>query len=89
MTLQAFVNAYIVTIVTRYLVPIVIALTFIVFLYGLLTFLVSSDDPKKHSDAAKYMLRGLIGLTIALSIWAIVSVGASLFGSAPVIPQLR
>lgn len=89
MTFKAFINAYVVTIIGNFLVPILIAAMLIVFLYGLLTYMISADDPKKHADAMKYIVRGAIGLAIAMSIWAIVALGATFFGSAPVIPQLR
>ena len=89
MDFKYFVNTYVVGLIGTYLVPIILAFTLIVFLYGLLIFLVNADDPKKHSDGLKFMFWGAVGLAIGLSVWSIVAVFSGIFGASAVIPQLK
>jgi FtsH-binding integral membrane protein len=80
------------TIVVR-LIPIVIGLALLVFLWGVLTYVISKNDEDK-AGARKYMLWGIIGLFVMVSVWGLVTILAdSIFGGnrisqPPTVPSI-
>ena len=74
------------------LVPVLFALAFIVFLYGIvLKYIFSHGDPEKVSEGHKLLLWGLIGFVVMISLWGLVNVIANTLGlygiSAPPPPR--
>ena len=70
------------------LIGFVIALATLVFIYGILKY-VLSKDPEGQKDARSYMVGGIIGLFVMVSVWGIVAfLQSALFGSngTPVSP---
>ncbi len=85
----------IVWVVNSVLVPVLIAIAFIVFLWGVFNyFIYSSDDEAKRKEGRQFVLWGIIGLVIIFSVWALVNiVNYTLFPStisniAPTPPKL-
>jgi len=70
------------------LIVFVIALATLVFIWGLLTYIISKDAAKQ-SEAKMYMVWGIIGLFVMVSVWGIVGfLQAALFsGGANTGPQ--
>ena len=57
------------------LVPLVFAIAFIVFLWGVFQyFIMGGGDETKRADGRQYMLYGIIGFVVMVSIWGIVNV---------------
>jgi hypothetical protein len=75
------------------LVPVVIGLALLLFLWGVLQFLLSKEDTGK-SDAKNFMLWGIITLFVMVSVWGLVQIlSDTIFGSrvnnvAPPSPQI-
>lgn len=70
------------------LIGFVIALATLTFIWGLLGY-VTSSDTEKRAQAKSYMVWGIIGLFVMVSVWGIVSfLQSALFGSGgtPVSP---
>lgn len=68
-------------IINNILVPVLFALAFIVFLYGIaLKYIFSGGDPGKVAEGHKLLLWGIIGFVVMISIWGIVNVVANSFG---------
>jgi hypothetical protein len=72
------------------LVPVVIGLTLLVFLWGLAKFILAAGDEKKIEDGKNLMLWGVIGLFVMTSVWGIVNIVYGSFFSGNIgIPQLN
>lgn len=78
-------------IINNILVPVLFALAFIVFLYGIAkAYIFSGGDPAKVSEGHKLLLWGIIAFVVMISLWGLVNVVANTFGlygaSAPITP---
>jgi len=62
------------------LVPIVITLALIYFIYGVAKYIMSSGDEEGQKAARGIMIWGIIGLFVIVSIWGIVGLIASSLG---------
>ena len=75
--------ANIVNIINTVLVPLLFAISFIVFLYGIAkAYIFSSGDEEAVKSGHKILLWGLIGFAIMISIWGLVNVVVTTFGLA-------
>ncbi|MBX2866718.1 pilin [Candidatus Kaiserbacteria bacterium] len=63
------------------LVPLVFALAFIVFLWGVFTYFIrGGNDPEKQKEGKNLMLYGIVGFVIMVSVWGIVNLIANGLG---------
>ena len=73
------------------LIPLIIGLAVVVFLWGVLRFIVAAGDVKKREEGRNFIIWGLIGITIMFSIWGLVKIltdTLNLDDTKPAIPQL-
>jgi ABC-type transport system involved in multi-copper enzyme maturation permease subunit len=72
------------------IVPLIVALTLIVFLWGIFQ-LVRSNSEDARADAIKVITFGVIALFVMVSVWGLVAILSNTFfgGSQLFIPQLR
>ena len=61
------------------IVPLIILLALLYFLYGVTQLLLSPGEEKKHGEARTFILYGLIALFVMLSVWGLVNVLLSTF----------
>ena len=61
------------------IVPLILTLTMVVFIWGLAQFILASGDEKKIESGKKLMIWGIIGFFVAVSIWGIVEVFTNTF----------
>lgn len=78
--------------IDNYLVPLIFAVAFIVFLYGVFTyFIAEAGNDEKRKEGRKYALYGIIGFVIIIAVWGIVNLLISSLGfdtkSRPPIPS--
>lgn len=70
-------------------IPLVFAAAFFFFLWGILRFMAASDSTRKEA-ARKYILWGLIGLFVMVSLWGIIRIVSNVFGlDSSVVPVLQ
>jgi hypothetical protein len=63
------------------LIPVLFALAFIVFLYGIAkAYIFSAGDEEGVKKGHKLLLWGVIGFVVIISLWGIVNVVANTFG---------
>ncbi len=55
-----------------YLVVIVIALAMLAFLWGIIQYITAGADEEKRAGARNYILYGIIGLFVMVSVWGLV-----------------
>lgn len=71
----------IIYIINGVLVPVLFAIAFIVFLYGIAkAYIFSAGDPEEVKKGHKLLLWGIIAFAVMISIWGLVNVVASTFG---------
>ena len=64
------------------IIPLLVALAFFVFLWGLVQFFVNSNNESKRDDGKGLMLWGIVGFVIIVSVWGIVALIANGLGFA-------
>lgn len=74
------------------LVPIVITLALIYFIWGIVKYVIAQSDDQK-ADAKTHIIYGVIAMFVIVSIWGITNfiadyLGITPFVSTPIIPQL-
>ena len=64
-------------------VPILIGLAIIAFLWGALKFVFNADDEGKRSEGKMFMIYGIIGIAVMVSVWGLVGFLQGTFGIQP------
>jgi len=65
------------------------AAAFAIFFYGIVLFILNTDDDKKRAEGKEWMKWGVIALFVMLTLWGIVGVLVNTFHVSPLlIPQL-
>ncbi|MBI3572306.1 hypothetical protein HY091_02120 [Candidatus Kaiserbacteria bacterium] len=91
--LQGYSNS-IIGIINNLFVPVLIAIAFITFLFGVYKyFILGAANPEERKAGAQFVLWGIIGFVIIIAVWGLVAiVGQTLNlspgGSAPALPKL-
>lgn len=73
-------------------VPIVISLAILVFIWGVLRYVISSDEDKRK-EGKNLMLWGIVGIFVMVSVWGLVgilqkTIGVDSGDNAPQTPKL-
>lgn len=72
MTIFGFI-AMILAVIDRFIVPLIFAIAFVVFLWGVYEhFILGAANEEKRKEGAKYALAGIIGFTIMIAVWGVV-----------------
>ncbi|MBI2409491.1 hypothetical protein HYV30_00400 [Candidatus Kaiserbacteria bacterium] len=80
MTFAQFIYG-IVGVINTVVIPIIFALTFLVFVWGIFRYyFLKSADEKERTNARAFVLWGLVGMILILSIWGLVNVALSTLG---------
>jgi phosphatidylglycerophosphatase A len=61
-------------------IPILMVIATIVFLYGVIGYITAGADEEKRTDSKSYIIWGLIGLFAIVAVWGIVKVLVNTFG---------
>lgn len=68
------------------LIPFVIGLTVLFFLWGIFRLVFSAKDSEKREEARGYIVWGIIGLAVMVSVWGLVNLLRSTFSLDQNIP---
>ncbi len=80
MTFAIFVQ-HILSLINQVVVPLIFALAFLTFVWGIFNyFFLGSDDASKQEKARSFILYGLLGMVILFSVWGLVSILLNTFG---------
>ena len=78
-----YVADTIVYIINSILVPVLFAVAFIVFLYGIAkAYIFSHGDPERVKEGHHTILWGIVAFVVMISLWGLVNVVANTFGLA-------
>ncbi len=74
----------IIGVINNILVPVLMAIAFIVFLWGVYKyFILGAADEKSRADGRQFTLWGIIGFVVILSLWGLVNLLMGTFGLSP------
>ncbi len=76
-------------IITRSVIPLIIALAVVMFIWGVVQYVINSDEEAKKAKGKQFMIWGIIGLTVMIAVWGLVKILGSTFGIEYAIPQLK
>lgn len=80
MTFKTFVVA-IIQFLNTSVIPLLLSLAFLVVLWGIAQyFFLKREDPKARTEGMQFMVWGLVGLAVIVSMWGLVGVLLSSFG---------
>ncbi len=83
------VGSFIINIINGIFVPVLIAIAFIVFIYGIATaFIFNAGDAEKRKEGKNIMGYGLIGFFIMLSVWGLIFILTNSVGLNNSVPSL-
>jgi len=73
------------------LIPLLIGAAVICFLYGVLRFIAKSSagDADGRKEAINFMIFGIIGIAVMVSVWGLVAFVTNTFGVSSVVPQFN
>ena len=71
------------------IIPFLFAIAIIAFLWGVIQYVLNSDNESEREKGKKFMLWGIIALTFMVAIWGIVGIVGGTFGlNTSIIPQV-
>ncbi|MDD4988816.1 MAG: hypothetical protein PHV42_00105 [Candidatus Pacebacteria bacterium] len=71
------------------LIPLLVGLAVVGFLYGVLRYIYSGGDEEKRKEGVRFMTYGIVGLAVITTLWALVGIiSLSVVGKSPILPQL-
>lgn len=70
------------------IIPILFALATLFFLWGVLKYIRASDT-KNREEALKTVWAGFIGLFVMVSLWGIIAIFGTMFGTGTTVPALQ
>lgn len=71
------------------LVPLIIGSAVLVFAYGLFGYMTNVGDEGKRADSRKYIVYGLIGLFVMVSLWGLVNLFTDVFNFKFGVPTIK
>ncbi len=76
-------------VISRSIIPFIFALATLMFLYGVVEFLSGAQEEAKREKGKSFMIWGIVGLAVMVSVWGIVKIAGNTFKVDYVIPQLH
>ncbi len=68
----------------RDVVPLLVGVAVVVFIWGVIKYLSSSEDPTKKEGARRILVIGVVGIFVLVSLWGIVTIILTIFfGGVP------
>lgn len=81
---------YIICLINFSIIPLIFALALVMFLWGVVQFVINTSDEAKKAKGREFMLWGIIALAVMLSVWGLVNILSNTFDIDPTfIPQVK
>ena len=75
--------------INKSVIPLIISLALVMFIWGVVQYVINTDDEAKKSKGREFMIWGIIGLTVMFGVWGLVKIVGTTFGIEYAIPQLK
>jgi len=72
-----------------YLIPVLIAIGLLVFLWGMAKFILHAEEEDKREEGRQLMMWGAIGLFVMVSFWGLTKILVGTFGFDFIFPKLK
>jgi fumarate reductase subunit D len=79
---------YILNLINSYIIPIIIGLAVVAFLWGMFKLINAGDDEGKRKEAKDIIIYGIVGLFVMVSVWGLVNILVGTFGFNFMLPSL-
>jgi hypothetical protein len=86
MSLKTFIGSGstgIIGVFNTIIVPSIFALAFLVFVYGVVKYFLLVGTDESRAEGRQFVLWGLLGMALLLSVWGVVNMLLSTLGVAP------
>lgn len=81
--------SHVTCLIYKTIIPMFFALAMAMFLWGVVQYVINEGDEGKREKGKQFMVWGIIGLTVMVTVWALVAVLGSTFGfNTSTIPTL-
>jgi hypothetical protein len=90
MDLQSFFLVFL-NLINNALIPLVVALAVLAFLWGIVVYVLADSDSAKEKGR-NFMIWGIVGIFVMVSVWGLVAVLTGSFGltsTPPTLPIVR
>ena len=81
--------SYATCIISNAIIPLIFALALVLFVWGVIKFVINDDEQTKKEEGRQFMLWGIIALSVMVSVWGLVKIVGNTFGIEYVIPQVK
>ena len=85
---KQLINDNIISGIVAPILPLLVGLAVVVFVYGVLTTMLSEGGEKKE-EGKQFMLWGIIGIFVMVSVWGLVNVLKETFGLTTTAPSIH
>lgn len=79
---------WIICFIMKALVPLAFSIAIILFIWGVIKYVINADNEAKRKEGGKFILWGIVALFVMLSVWGLVAVLSNTIGQDTAIPQL-
>lgn len=80
---------YIICNINRAVIPLLVGLAMVFFIWGVIQYVINTDNETAKSKGKDFMIWGIIGLTAMIAVWGLVRILGNTFGIEYAIPQLK
>ena len=81
---------YVVCIVNGSVIPLIFSLAVVMFVWGVVQYVINSDEEAKKAKGKQFMIWGIIALTVMVGVWGLVNILGNTFGlETGVLPQVK
>lgn len=81
---------YVIGIVNDAVIPLVFAIAVVLFIWGVVQYVINAQDSEKKAKGRQFMIWGIIALAVMISVWGLVRILGNTFGlKTNVLPQVR
>lgn len=79
---------FVICFIMKALVPLAFAVALLLFIVGVIKYVINADNETKRKEGGKFILWGIVALFVMVSVWGLVAVLGNTFGVETAIPQL-
>ncbi len=80
---------YATCLITKSVIPLIFALAVLIFVWGIMQYVISAGNEEQKDRGRQYMIWGIIALTVMVSVWGIAQIVGSTFNIDYNIPQVK
>ncbi|MBP6908358.1 MAG: hypothetical protein KBB75_00870 [Candidatus Pacebacteria bacterium] len=74
--------------INKSIIPLLFTLATAGFIWGIIQYFLNPDNEEKRKAGKSFIIWGLIGLFVMISMWGLVGILTNTFGTKTMIPQL-